>query len=409
MHILILPSWYPKDSNDNVGTFFRTQAIAIAKSNIKVGVVTPSLRSLRNWKTILSEPYGISYEKEQSVSTYRNHGMAWIPRKQRPKGWNWSQKVSREYWVKKANYVFNHYLKIEGQPDLVHVHSMLNAGVLALQIKEKYQIPYVITEHSSWFARRLISKQQQVIIQRVAMSAKKRLAVSESLCNLLNSQFSLSDKYWEPTTNIVDQIFFQRKSKAPRPNSKEFHFSCIGFLTENKCIDKLIRAFAFNFSGQNWIKLRIGGDGPERVYLEKLAEEMKVQLQVEFLGNLSKMQVADTIAESDVLVSASNYETFGVVIIESLALGVPVISTTSGGPESIVTKDDGILIPPNDEKALSEAMNRMLVSIDRYNAAEIRHRCFARFSEKIVTKKLLHIYEEIISERSSDIKNTYQI
>ena len=74
MHILILPSWYPKDSNDNVGTFFRTQAIAIAKSNIKVGVVTPSLRSLRNWKTILSEPYGISYEKEQSVSTYRNHG-----------------------------------------------------------------------------------------------------------------------------------------------------------------------------------------------------------------------------------------------------------------------------------------------------------------------------------------------
>ena len=121
------------------------------------------------------------------------------------------------------------------------------------------------------------------------------------------------------------------------------------------------------------------------------------------------MQVADTIAESDVLVSASNYETFGVVIIESLALGVPVISTNSGGPESIVTKDDGILIPPNDEKALSEAMNRMLVSIDRYNAAEIRHRCFARFSEKIVTKKLLHIYEEIISERSSDIKNTCQI
>ena len=72
----------------------------------------------------------------------------------------------------KANYVFDHYLKIEGQPDLVHVHSMLNAGVLASQIKEKYQIPYVITEHSSWFARRLISKQQQVIIQRVAMSAK---------------------------------------------------------------------------------------------------------------------------------------------------------------------------------------------------------------------------------------------
>ena len=61
-----------------------------------------------------------------------------------------------------------------------------------LQIKEKYQIPYVITEHSSWFARRLISKQQQVIIQRVAMSAKKRLAVSESLCDLLNSQFSFS-------------------------------------------------------------------------------------------------------------------------------------------------------------------------------------------------------------------------
>ena len=98
------------------------------------------------------------------------------------------------------------------------------------------------------------------------------------------------------------------------------------------------------------------------------------------------------------MVLPSKYETFGVVLIESLALGRPVIATRCGGPESIVRQQDGLLIEPNDINALSLAMKSMVKNYENYNSLEIRQACIERFGSRSIAKKIINNYSEIISE-----------
>jgi glycosyltransferase involved in cell wall biosynthesis len=93
-----------------------------------------------------------------------------------------------------------------------------------------------------------------------------------------------------------------------------------------------------------------------------------------------------------VFVLSSLVETFGVVVAEALAMGVPVVATRSGGPESIVGADDGLLVPPGDELALADAMAVMVETRGDYNADLIRKRCIDRFSGAAVADALSGIY-----------------
>ena len=78
--------------------------------------------------------------------------------------------------------------------------------------------------------------------------------------------------------------------------------------------------------------------------LEALVQEKALTEQVTFLGSLTREQVRQEVSEADAFVLSSEYETFGVVVIEALALGKPVIATRCGGPESIVVPSVGYLV-----------------------------------------------------------------
>ena len=101
-------------------------------------------------------------------------------------------------------------------------------------------------------------------------------------------------------------------------------------------------------------------------------------------------------ADSDAFVLSSQYETFGVVVIEALALGLPVIATRCGGPESIVRDEDGLLIPIEDISSLAIAMKTIYDNRLKYNAEEIRTACSDRYSEKSVAEQLKTGYAEIV-------------
>ena len=95
----------------------------------------------------------------------------------------------------------------------------------------------------------------------------------------------------------------------------------------------------------------------------------------------------------------SHIETFGVVLAEALACGLPVIATHSGGPQSIVTEADGLLVPPADVPALADALRTMREQSARYDSADIRARCRARFGEAAVVSQLAAIYADVLAAR----------
>lgn len=387
MHILIIPSWYPAYPGDINGSFFKEQAEALAKHGCKVGVIYPQLRSLRNWRGVLKGESGLSHEVENGIPTYRWHGVNWFPRIAKLNGWLWELHGEKLY----EKYVDDH-----GKPDIIHAHSMLYAGHLASKISEKSEIPFVVTEHSTAYARGILNKSQVKLSQYVAQKAFKRIAVSNEFKDFLTKFFSFKSNNWIYIPNIVNQAFFDREINYSKEEVGVFTFLNIATLDFKKDQATLLRAFSKAFANNDRLRLRIGGYGPCREELESLSEELGISDSVKFLGKLSRSQVIDEIQASDAFVLSSVYETFGVVVVEAMALGKPVISTSCGGPESIVSKETGILVPTRDADKLGHAMISLFHNRHKYDQSSIRKYCYSRFSEESVVNSLKGVYQSLV-------------
>ena len=144
--------------------------------------------------------------------------------------------------------------------------------------------------------------------------------------------------------------------------------------------------------------LIIAGEGGERKNLQQLAASLGVSQAVQFLGAISREQVKGLMASSCCYMLSSHIETFGVVVIEALSQGTPVISTRCGGPESILTLEDGVFVPINSVEAMADAMIYIINNEHNYDREQIRQRCLAEFSEAAFIKGMVEIYQSFIDK-----------
>lgn len=382
MHVLIIPSWYPAYGGDVRGSFFREQALALFKHGCRVGVIYPQRRPLRQWKAVFTGRYGIEVEHDCGMPTYRLHGVKWFPR---------MPDLALRLWVKDGLRLFEEYVKTHGTPDVVHAHSVLNAGLLAEKIKQRYGVPFVITEHSTAYARELISPEGLDVVRRVILSADRLFAVSNEFCELLGAKLG-EGREWEFMPNIVNEAFLSARRSA---SSTSFRFINVAFADDKKKQSNIVTAFAAEFRESLDVHLLIGGDGPALESLKKLAKDLNIEDQVLLPGRLTRTQVLEEMGRSNAFVLSSQYETFGVVLVEALALGLPVIATRCGGPESIVRPKDGILVPVEDVEALAKAMRHVYDHQSEYQVEEIREACRARYSEQSVALRLMGEYQAV--------------
>ena len=381
MHVLILPSWYPLNNEDLNGCFFREQVHALSRAGIQVGVIAPQFRSLRQGVKAITGSYETEIWMDNNIPTYFKHGVFCFPK---------VPYLDLHRWVKAGLKLFERYIQEQGKPDVIHVHSLLLAGPLALEIHNKYNIPYCVTEHSSTFARGLVPNWQWDKLIRVAKSSCACFAVSQALASLLEKK--LSNTEWKVLPNLLDNQFAQSKSII----KKKFQFCSVARLHENKGFDILLKAFAIVRQEKPELKLILGGDGPEKENLLKLAQTLNVEDAVTFTGALSRENVQLFMAESACFVLSSHVETFGVVVIEALSQGIPVIATKCGGPESIIVPGDGILVEVANVNALAQAMNEVVENTKLYDPDSIRQRCLERFSEKAFILRVEEIYKHCI-------------
>lgn len=390
MHVLIIPSWYQHFPGDVSGVFFREQALALKDYGNKVGLIYPQLTSLRGLTVSSVLSTRLDSINDSGVNTVRAYGFLWIPR---------SKLVARRIWVRKGLQAFHKYVSQHGKPDVIHAHSILNAAVLAREISEKENIPYVITEHFTGYARGILSKSELRLASRVADGASELLAVSKPFCLLLDQVLSNGKEQWKEMPNLVEQRFLEKPLNLNGGDEgAPFTFINVSILDPKKGVHHLIEAFSRAFPDDQSVKLEIGGDGDERNRLEELAKRLGVSDRVIFLGRLERSQVLEYMSHANALVVASSYETFGVVVIEALALGKPVIATRCGGPESILTDGDGLIVPPSDVGQLINALKFMRENIKRYSSSQIREQCASRYSAESVSKKLTTLYQNVVSK-----------
>jgi glycosyltransferase involved in cell wall biosynthesis len=125
-----------------------------------------------------------------------------------------------------------------------------------------------------------------------------------------------------------------------------------------------------------------------------LAASFAVGKQINFTGILTRTQVRDEMWRSNALVLSSTFETFGLVLIEALATGLPVVATRCGGPEDIVENGLGVLVDRDDEWQLAQALN--LIMRDSHEESSRRQSVVERFSYARVTSQLLKVYDRVL-------------
>jgi len=171
----------------------------------------------------------------------------------------------------------------------------------------------------------------------------------------------------------------------------EDYYLTISRLSINKRIDWQIKAFTKNKN-----KLVIAGDGGERAKLEKLAKDLKSN--VEFRGRVSDEELVDLYAHCKAFIFSAYEEDFGLVPIEAMASGKPVICVNDGGPLEYLDRSNSFLF--NDVKELREIVNKYKIS-DYEAMKDDCLRSAKKFDVSVVAKKIMKNVKEIIKENYS--------
>jgi len=160
----------------------------------------------------------------------------------------------------------------------------------------------------------------------------------------------------EHLSNGLDLGLVSRKDSWA-PTHRMLH---AGRLGAEKNVDVVLHAFAQVTDRLPGWELHIAGDGPARESLERLAGRLGLAEKVRFLGFVDRAQLAGAYRDYDFFVTASTIETQGIVLLESMAAGLPVIGVRALAiPELIRTGRDGLVVPPGDVAAMAEAMLRL--------------------------------------------------
>jgi glycosyltransferase involved in cell wall biosynthesis len=399
MHILILPpGHYVTKRAPLKGIFQYHQARAIRKKGINVGVLSAGIVSFRRFFS--RYPYQ-SFEEKDGVKVYRHYKRMLVPGRI-------ANKLLIKYLVGLYLKLFERYIIEQGVPDIIHAHNSLNAGVAALKIKIAHKIPYVITEHSTAYVRGLISRRQDRLIREVLKNADVKTVVSTKLGSLLETLYGEDACPNYPIFNILDDRFGKDANIVHnvKYDKDKFTFLNIAILVPKKNHSIFLEAFAVKFKGNSHVQLKIGGDGPLRKQLETKAKALGIEKQVVFTGLLSRKNVLLEMQNCDVFVLSSTFETFGVVLIEALACGKPVIATRSGGPENIINSNNGYLVPKEDVGALAKAMENSYLHIDKFDPYLIRKDCLLRFGEDAFVTRLNSVYTNLLKKKENQ-RNCY--
>lgn len=164
-----------------------------------------------------------------------------------------------------------------------------------------------------------------------------------------------------------------------------------------KRVDTLIDAFADVWRNDNTVRLLIGGSGDQEAALREQVLRLGLGDAVTFLGNIPREEVATFYSDIDAFVLTSESETMGVVQIEALAAGVPVISTRTWGGSTVIGEGDGELIDIGDHQQLVDAMVAARTAADTEEERAGRaQRSVARFGEDAFLARYMQIYGDAI-------------
>lgn len=302
--------------------------------------------------------------------------------------------------------------------EIVHAHTPFTVGLLGKYIATHQHVPIIYTHHTHYPEYAKAYLKERVVLPFLAKSLSAWfsnifdavIAPSPKIRALLRSYGVQKPIYVLPTGLRLQQFrrtrTCARKARALRlrlgiaPDAKVLLF--VGRLGREKNIDFVIRAFVELRNMRREVRLVLVGDGPMRDQLKSLVTRLGLKEAISFTGSVAHAEIASHYQAADLFVFSSLTDTQGIVVLEAIASGLPVVALRDEAFTSMVKNGrSGLLLRPDTSHALfARRVAALLENHTRwrqFSAASVR---IAReFSEEEQARRLTRVYDKCVSRR----------
>jgi glycosyltransferase involved in cell wall biosynthesis len=300
----------------------------------------------------------------------------------------------------------------ELKPDVVHSQHPVLLGSLAQQKAHQLGIPLVYTLHAQYweYSVYLPFRVLQVVYARSVVKQLKRymencdhiVAPSESLHQYISSRFEIAQPISVIPTGINLELFDHNRRaefRARQGWANQFVIVSTGRLAPEKNWPDLIKAIAPIMQRHPQIQLALIGDGPQRSELEKLTVDLGIAKRVMFMGMVNYEKVPEYLIASDLFAFASLTETQGLVTLEAMAAGLPVVAYDGIGTRDVV--DDGIngILTQANPLDLAAAIETIIEDTKLRAQLQVGAQSTARKMDiHVLAERLVRVYETSIAQ-----------
>ena len=380
MHVLVIPTWYPNGSDKLIGIYHKEYCEALAKSGVKVNMLYID-------RQLISHPFRYLKMNKNEVIKEKNYN-TYIRKMFDIRRISYS--LSLKNYCKSLEKAFKKYIKINGMPDVLHAQVTIPAGYATCKLGKKYNIPVVVTEHSSYYQR--FFNEKNIKYTKFVFENSYYTTVSKYMADWISNNYYKCDVI----PNLVDTDNFMLNKKVV----KGLRLITISGLRRSKYIDNTMEALKYLIENKK-IKdasLTVVGDGQDELFFKNRCHELGMDDYVNFVGRKTKEEVAKLLNEHNIYVVSSDTETFCIPAIEAFASGIPVVSTKCHGPEEFIDKKSGVLVPFGDNIKMAEAILKVYNNLDKYDINYLRN-IANKYSGKSIITKTIKIYDKLIKDK----------
>jgi len=388
MKLLVLaPSFPDRQNRFYGGIFVKSQLEALSKYVEEINVVTP-----------IPISFGKLYEDKLCKNYSFDNVNVYFPRfLHLPLNYFRRRRGERE-----ARVVYNLIEEKGIEFDLIHAHFAWPSGYVAAKLSKEFSAPLVITAHGydvydlpfrseEWFRK----------VKFALESADHIITVSKSNFMLLVTKIGIPEHKISVIPNGFDPHKFGPINKAAvrkqlnLPQNKKIILNVASLVSE-KGQSYLIEAMKEVVRSRKDLLCIIVGDGPLRKDLENQIKNLNLEDYVKLVGAKPHDEIPLWMNAADLFVLPSLRESFGVVQIEAMACGVPVVATRNGGSEEIITSEDyGLLCEPGNPDDLAK---KILIALEKEWDRERIRKYAEQFSWDVIARKILQIYEFLLTK-----------
>ena len=283
-----------------------------------------------------------------------------------------------------------------GEPDILHAHVALPAGYIASQIGDEYNIPVIVQEHYSGFeSDSRFFWRMGIFIREMGKQVQGFYAVSPGYAQRIKKTGLL--KVTGVLPNPIDTDLFS--PVAQTNSSGHFQIVTAGDMSWSKGTDLLFEALHQLMDRLDW-RLTLFGSTLEQEKYARWLNIVEFAKRVILSGKVAQSELVAAYSVSDLYVVSSRIETANVSMLQAMACGTPVVTTSCGAPETLIDDTVGIAVAPDNANALSEGIIKVAHAPERYNRKKLRQFVLDRYSQQVVASFVKQAYSKAIVKKT---------